>query len=157
MWRSQPERGDDDGRSGRAAERRYLRPGGPCRPGVAWQHPGAHFQRDFRWTTTDVTALFDSIVKGYPIGSLLLWVRSSPQARITLGSLEIDAPASDSALWVVDGQQRITSLANALHPAGNRQAPFNIVYDLVNKEFLPAPGGALRPTVIPVPVLFDLD
>src|SRR5437867_3243552 len=54
-----------------------------------------HFQRDFRWGTEDVIRLFDSIVKGYPIGSLLLWVRRSPAARVTLGALEIDAPASD--------------------------------------------------------------
>jgi hypothetical protein len=115
-----------------------------------------HFQRDFRWATRDVTALFDSIAHGYPIGSLLLWVRRSPAARITLGSLEIDAPGSDGALWVVDGQQRVTSLANALHPDGNRVPPFNIVYDLENRDFLPAPGVP-RPALIPVPVLFDLD
>ncbi|MGH8907619.1 MAG: DUF262 domain-containing protein [Egibacteraceae bacterium] len=77
-----------------------------------------HFQRDFRWTRRDVIRLFDSIVKGYPIGSLLLWVRPAEAQRIRLGALEIDAPRMEQALWVVDGQQRITSLANALHEGG---------------------------------------
>ena len=115
-----------------------------------------HFQRDFRWGTEDVIRLFDSIVKGYPIGSLLLWVRRSSAQRITLGSLEIMAPDSDTTLWVVDGQQRITSLANALHPDGNRNAPFNIAYNLAKREFVLA-RGAPDPAVIPIPLLFDLD
>ena len=31
------------------------------------------FQRDFVWDTKQVVDLFDSIMKGYPIGSLILW------------------------------------------------------------------------------------
>ncbi|MEV0417120.1 DUF262 domain-containing protein [Streptosporangium canum] len=115
-----------------------------------------HFQRDFRWGTQDVIRLFDSIVRGYPVGSLLLWVRRSAAQKITLGTLEIDAPASDSALWVVDGQQRITSLANALHPDGNRHAPFNIFYDLAKREFV-SPPMPHASHLIPLPILFDLE
>ncbi|MGC4771118.1 DUF262 domain-containing protein [Micromonospora sp. DT44] len=115
-----------------------------------------HFQRDFRWGQQDVIRLFDSIVRGYPVGSLLLWVRRSPAQKIALGVLEIDAPSTDNALWVVDGQQRITSLANALHPEGNRHPPFNIFYDLVDRDFVPPPLVD-DPRLIPLPVLFDLD
>lgn len=32
-----------------------------------------HFQRPLRWQRDDVIKLFDSIVRGYPVGSLLLW------------------------------------------------------------------------------------
>ncbi|MFE2377144.1 DUF262 domain-containing protein [Streptomyces sp. NPDC059398] len=115
-----------------------------------------HFQRDFRWGTQDVLRLFDSIVRGYPIGSLLLWVRHSPAQRMTLGALSIDAPESDSALWVVDGQQRITSLANSLHPDGNQRAPFDVYYDLAEQEFI-APPTHHSPHQIPARILFDLD
>jgi hypothetical protein len=115
-----------------------------------------HFQRDFRWGAQDVLRLFDSIVKGYPVGSLLLWVRRSPAQRITLGSLEIDAPALDNALWVVDGQQRITCLANALHVVGNRHIPFNICYDLDEGQFVQYPT-LIQSRYIPLPILFDLD
>jgi hypothetical protein len=75
-----------------------------------------HFQRPFRWGREDVRRLFDSVLKGYPIGSVLLWLRPAPRQELVLGNLRIDAEATDHALWVVDGQQRITSLANALHP-----------------------------------------
>ncbi|MFF3963022.1 DUF262 domain-containing protein [Streptomyces griseorubiginosus] len=114
-----------------------------------------HFQRDFRWGTTDVLRLFDSIVKGYPIGNLLLWVRKTPARSFTLGQLKIDAPASPDALWVVDGQQRITSLANALSPEGHLHEPFSIYYDLREKRFIAQPKTR-EPQHIALPVLFDL-
>src|SRR5437868_3613637 len=99
---------------------------------MAWQGQirVPHFQRDFRWGREDVMRLFDSIVKGYPVGSLLLWLRPAPAQALTLGSLRIDAPRLDQALWVVDGQQRVTSLANALHEDGARESRFALAYDL---------------------------
>ena len=115
-----------------------------------------HFQRDFRWGTQDVVRLFDSIVRGYPIGSLLLWVRRSPAASITLGTLNIDAPAGDDILWVVDGQQRVISLANAVHPLGNGDTTFAVFYDLSDKKFVSRPARA-EPKHLPLPILFDLE
>jgi hypothetical protein len=115
-----------------------------------------HFQREFRWTSQDVIRLFDSIVRGYPIGSLLLWVRHSPEAKVRLGALLIDAPETDQALWVVDGQQRVTSLANSLHLEGSRKEPFNVYYDLAKKEFIPTPKLP-ESHHIPLPILFDLE
>ena len=99
------------------------------------------FQRSFRWSWEDVRRLFDSIVRGYPIGSLLLWTRSAPAQTLQLGQLTIEAPADSEALWVVDGQQRITSLANALHPDGQIDKRFALAYDLRKKEFDPDPRG----------------
>ncbi|WP_225851016.1 DUF262 domain-containing protein [Streptomyces sp. HPF1205] len=114
-----------------------------------------HFQRDFRWTTTDVLRLFDSIVKGYPIGNLLLWVRRTPARTLRLGQLRIAAPESAEAFWVVDGQQRVTSLANALHPQGHLHEPFSVYYDLAEKRFISQPK-VREPEHIALPVLFDL-
>ena len=59
-------------------------------------------------------ALFDSIYRGYPVGSLLLSRGKAEARRIDVGLLSISAPETESALWVVDGQQRITALAAAL-------------------------------------------
>ncbi|MFI5901266.1 DUF262 domain-containing protein [Streptomyces cyaneofuscatus] len=114
-----------------------------------------HFQRDFRWTRADVARLFDSIVKGYPVGSLLLWVRPASKGKIHLGQLEIDAPQSDGAFWVVDGQQRVTSLANALHPASTHDSRFSLAYDLRTSQFTSQPAQ-IDPWIIPLPVIFDL-
>ena len=39
------------------------------------------FQRDFVWTTRQVIDLFDSIIKGYPIGSIILWKPESAEFK----------------------------------------------------------------------------
>jgi hypothetical protein len=116
-----------------------------------------HFQRAFRWQRRDVIRLFESVLRGYPIGSLLLWRRRAEAQRLTLGSLTIEAKGSDRALWVVDGQQRITSLANALHPQAWDDDRFRVAYDLESRRFVPLPSQwAEKPLLIPLPVLFDL-
>ncbi|HEX5496763.1 MAG TPA: DUF262 domain-containing protein [Mycobacteriales bacterium] len=114
-----------------------------------------HFQRDFRWGRQDVSRLFDSIVRGYPIGSLLLWVRPAPADILRLGVLDIRAPDAERALWVVDGQQRIISLANALHPSGATDPRFAVAYDL-RAENIVRRTNQETPWVIPLPVVFDL-
>ncbi|MEU4829705.1 DUF262 domain-containing protein [Streptosporangium sp. NPDC023615] len=114
-----------------------------------------HFQRDFRWGREDVIRLFDSIVRGYPVGSLLLWLRPAAKQVLTLGALKIEAPSLDQSLWVVDGQQRIISLANALHEDGARDPRFALSYDLGEERFVPR-TAVEDPYVIPLPVLFDL-
>lgn len=125
--------------------------------GMAWRGTirVPRFQRDFRWSWEDVRRLFDSIARGYPIGSLLLWVREAHKQTIQLGALSIEAPESTDALWVVDGQQRITSLANALHPDGQADPRFALAYDLRGRQFDRVPKTE-DPLVIPLPVLFDL-
>lgn len=114
-----------------------------------------HFQRPLRWQRDDVIKLFDSIVRGYPVGSLLLWHRSAPAETLQLGALRISARKTPDALWVVDGQQRIISLANALHPDGQVDDRFGISYDLRKKIFVPTPRDT-EGAVIPLPVIFDL-
>ena len=96
-----------------------------------------HFQRPLRWQRDDVIKLFDSIVRGYPVGSLLLWHRPAPKETLQLGALRINAPAMPDALWVVDGQQRIISIANALNRDGQSDDRFRISYDLRKKAFVP--------------------
>ncbi len=114
-----------------------------------------HFQRPLRWQRADVIKLFDSIVRGYPVGSLLLWHRPAPAETLQFGALRIRAPKISDALFVVDGQQRIISLANALHPDGQSDERFRISYDLRKKAFVPTPRDA-EATVVPIPVIFDL-
>ncbi|MGH3934785.1 MAG: DUF262 domain-containing protein [Pseudonocardiaceae bacterium] len=114
-----------------------------------------HFQRDFRWTRQDVIRLFDSVVKRYPVGSLLLWRRPAPAQQLMLGALRINAPQVDQALWVVDGQQRVTSLTNVLHPDGARDPRFNLGYDVRDDRIVNRPVTD-DSYVIPLPIVFDL-
>lgn len=114
------------------------------------------FQRSFRWTADDVLALLDSILRGYPFGSLLLWKRPAPVAQLKVGAISIDAPEVSDALWVVDGQQRITSLVNAVDPvAGTEDERFRVVYSLAARQFV-SPRDLKASLGIPLPDLFDL-
>ncbi|MGK4008727.1 DUF262 domain-containing protein [Sorangium sp. So ce1036] len=101
------------------------------------------FQRGLRWEDSDRLDLFDSIYRGYPVGTLLFWQREAPAARLSLGKLSLDAPARSDALWVVDGQQRITTLAETLlgHPVSGARA---IHFDLGGVKFVytKVPGEA---------------
>ncbi len=62
------------------------------------------FQRKYVWRASKVADLVDSLWRGYPIGTLLLWESSYESPRTALG-------AQGPKLWIVDGQQRVTSLA----------------------------------------------
>ncbi|MET7399834.1 DUF262 domain-containing protein [Dactylosporangium sp. NPDC005572] len=115
------------------------------------------FQRGFKWEAGDVVKLFDSILRGFPIGNLLLWRRPAPAQVLHVGPLTIEAPELDSALWVVDGQQRITSLVGALiaaHTATDLR--FRVHLDLDTGEFHTA-GTRQQPPNAWIPVSFLLD
>lgn len=70
------------------------------------------FQRGFVWSSEQVGLLYDSLVKGFPIGNVLFWETSNLlKSDKKLGSLE--SPVVDGLQtyqYVLDGQQRITSL-----------------------------------------------
>ncbi|GGR35627.1 DUF262 domain-containing protein [Agromyces mediolanus] len=113
------------------------------------------FQRNFRWDRRDVLSLFDSIQKGYPVGSLLLWRRRAEAAEVSLGELHIEAPEVTEAMWVVDGQQRITAIANAVtQQAYDASERFRIDFDLSKRAFVL--GGGEDDLRVPLPTLFDL-
>jgi len=62
------------------------------------------FQRKYVWRASKVVDLVDSLWRGYPVGTLLLWESAYESPRTALGS-------QGPKLWIVDGQQRVTSLA----------------------------------------------
>jgi hypothetical protein len=70
------------------------------------------FQRDFVWSKERSARLLDSIVKGYPIGTFILWKTKEELRSIRdLGGLKLpETPAGDFINYVLDGQQRLTSL-----------------------------------------------
>ncbi|MFN7960192.1 MAG: DUF262 domain-containing protein [Thermoanaerobaculia bacterium] len=85
------------------------------------------FQRGLKWEDKDRVALLDSLYRGFPVGTLLLWRKRAEAGTVKLGRWEREAPTREDALWVVDGQQRITSLA-----------------DLLLADEAPPPGRAIR-------------
>ena len=100
-----------------------------------------HFQRGQRWGPGDVAKLFDSIYKGYPIGTLLLWNRPGPE----------------EALWVVDGQQRITALATVLLREETLPPPSRALYfDLATEQFVWHPQRGPRDIHLPLREAYKL-
>ena len=118
------------------------------------------FQRRFRWKSADVERLFDSIYRGFPIGTLLFWKRPAPAGDVVFGGVSWSVPEVAEALWVIDGQQRIASLAlTVLSDLGAADADqrFNVYFDPSAEEFRTAPAGrALADSFVPVATAFDL-
>jgi len=90
------------------------------------------FQREFVWSPKDICFLLDSIYRGYPIGSFIFWrtSRRLPHHR-EIGGLKLNEISTGTLIdYVLDGQQRITSLYAAIRGAriqGDRYAfYFNI-------------------------------
>lgn len=74
------------------------------------------FQRDFVWDVTKAAELVDSVIRGFPIGSLIYW-RTADRLREVrdLGRLNFPtAKEGEKVSYVLDGQQRLTSLLAAL-------------------------------------------
>ena len=64
-------------------------------------------QRPFVWDTARVRDLFDSMYRGYPIGTLLFWENGYPVDHRTIG---VNTKQKSPRLLIVDGQQRLTAL-----------------------------------------------
>lgn len=64
-------------------------------------------QRPFVWSAAKVRDLFDSMYRGYPVGTLMLWETGADVGTRQVGGGETDKVAK---LLIVDGQQRLTSL-----------------------------------------------
>ena len=70
------------------------------------------FQRDFVWSIDKTANLLDSILKGYPIGTFILWRTDERINDIkNIGNLDIpDTPEGTKVEYVLDGQQCWRSL-----------------------------------------------
>ncbi len=70
------------------------------------------FQRNLVWSLEQTAQLLDSILKGYPIGTFILW-RTTEQLNSVkdIGDLPLPkTPENAQVEYILDGQQRITSL-----------------------------------------------
>ena len=64
-------------------------------------------QRPFVWKSSKARDLFDSMYRGYPVGTLMFWETGAEVGTRQIGGRESDRVPR---LLIVDGQQRITSL-----------------------------------------------
>lgn len=92
------------------------------------------FQREFAWSDQHVVSLLGTIFNGWPAGSLL-FVRGN-LAKFQLRPPDGAPPLGDVEYVILDGQQRITALYNALRDVG----PTVYAIDLAGIEDEDAPS-----------------
>jgi len=70
------------------------------------------FQRDFIWSKEQTAKLIDSIIKGFPIGTFVLWKTKDELRHFkNIGNAKLpEIRKGDFVYYVLDGQQRVTSL-----------------------------------------------
>ena len=94
------------------------------------------FQREFVWPIEKTISLLDSIARRYPIGTFLLWQTNEKLHSIKeIGGLELpETPAGESTRYILDGQQRITSLYAATHQVEIDGRKYQLCADLDQPE-----------------------
>lgn len=81
-----------------------------------------NFQRDFDWSDADVRSLLGTVLSGWPIGSLLLIEGDAHDEFYSPRPVESAPPVSSSIIYIIlDGQQRLTSLYQALTGRGSQR------------------------------------
>ena len=116
------------------------------------------FQRPFVWRPSDMLDLFDSIYKGYPIGSLLLWETSdSVESTNEIGPVKIEPAKGKPLTYILDGHQRLATLFGGLRlpkksPTGPNQQEWRwwIWFDLAKEIFTHWPKGQPGSSLFPM-------
>ena len=102
-------------------------------------HRIPQFQREFVWKRPKVIALFDSIYQEFPIGSFFLWKAGKEYNRLFRHIVDLGVPPvreHDSISFIIDGQQRATSLYAVLHGLTLNGTDYGrICFDLREERF----------------------
>lgn len=130
------------------------------------------FQRDFEWTGEQRLNLFDSILKGLPTGSLMVWrTTHALRADPLLGPFAL-AFHQEASQYLLDGRQRMTTLYAALaagfwtredesaperkEPNAPDGTPWEVFFDLNGETFVTGHDeeGAEAPK-LPLNIILD--
>lgn len=78
------------------------------------------FQRSYKWEDERIRALLVTVLRGHPLGVVMLLKTGSNQVRFKPKPIEgVDVPAEvEPQMLLLDGQQRLTSLTQALSGDG---------------------------------------
>jgi hypothetical protein len=78
------------------------------------------FQRGYKWEDERIRSLLVTILRGHPLGVVMLLKTGNDQVRFKPKPLEgtIVPPGKEAELLLLDGQQRLTSLTQALSGDG---------------------------------------
>ena len=116
------------------------------------------FQRSFVWRPEAMVKLLDSLVRGYPIGSLLIWEPGKRyQCKPTFGPFyQGDPEQTRTDLgYVLDGQHRLATLFGTTHLSEQAVAEttadlWTVAYDLIKQVFTHTPRTGLQQHHLPL-------
>ena len=95
-------------------------------------------QRRYVWPATRVRDLLDSLYRGYPSGTILVWETDEEMPTRELAVKSTRKPTTSQKLLLLDGQQRVTSLSAVLggEPVHvrNRRRPIEILFNLEHPD-----------------------
>lgn len=94
-------------------------------------------QRDYVWKPKKVVRLLDSLYRGWPIGSFYIWQTGNQYpTRSRYGSKTPPLKHLDGFCgFLLDGQQRLTSLSVATKGDGEAELKDRAYFDLENEQF----------------------
>ena len=119
------------------------------------------FQRAFVWNQADLHALLDSVLRGFPIGSILVWdTEETIETANHMGPVEVGPRPAGLVGYLLDGQQRVSALVGTLQlPDGVEsivdQIDWCVYCDLERREFRRAPRDGIEPQHFPMRSLLD--
>lgn len=115
-------------------------------------------QREYVWRENQIPPLLESIYRGYPIGSILIW-QTSKAIPLKLAALIQQRTPPHIPMVLLDGQQRLTSLAWVWKPETRINGKkIDTRFDVTKETFKnPNSVEAKNPLLIPVRDLFGKD
>lgn len=99
-------------------------------------------QRGYVWRRAQVPHLLDSLYRGYPVGSLLVW-KTSLDVPLKRAAVLQHAQEQHRPAVLLDGQQRLTSLAKVVAPDRVVGGALDVRFDVHEETFL-NPSAAQR-------------
>lgn len=94
-------------------------------------------QRQYVWRAPKVRDLLDSLYRGYPSGTILVWETNDPVPTRALAVQQTKTPFEGQKL-LLDGQQRLTSLAAVMSgkpvKVRGRKNPIEVLFNLDHPE-----------------------
>jgi len=95
-------------------------------------------QRRYIWPATRVRDLLDSLYRGYPSGTILVWETDEEMPTRELAVESTRMPTTSQKLLLLDGQQRVTSLSAILSGepvrVRSRKRPIDILFNLEHPD-----------------------
>ena len=119
------------------------------------------FQRTFVWRQTNLHTLLDSILRGFPIGSILIWeTEENVESAQHIGPIKISPRPNGMVGYLLDGQQRVSTLVGTLRLTDDMnatvdQVDWRVYCNLDTWEFHREPVEGVGPQHFPVRSLLN--